>query len=322
MENRKIDVLCVGLMVCDLILAPVQPCIFDADSSAVEQFTLASGGDALNAAINLGKLGRKVTLAGCVGIDPLGDFLIASAEKYGVHTGFVKRSGDCPTSTSVVLVEPSGERHFLYHGKANNALRLEDIDLNLLEQSRIVHVGSAMALEGLDGDGLHGLFRAAKAKGAATTMDVTWDKTGKWFSKIAAALPFTDIFMPSLEEAKLISGCEALDDIGSFFQKTGVKHLVVKLGKDGCFLTDFQETHFVPAFSGMNVVDTTGAGDAFVSGYLTGYLKNWSPKDCAVFGAAAAAISITGYGATACTASYDCVAALAAERYLPGTFHC
>lgn len=295
------DILSVGLMVCDIIIKPIDEAVFSADSARLDTLKILAGGDGLNVAINMAKLGNSVGLVGRTGNDKLGELLVSEAERYGINTSSVIKSDDYATSTSIVMVEKSGERHFAYYGMANDSLSIRDVNEALIDASKIVHVGGAMALSSLDGRGLAELFKKAKALGTRTSMDVTWDSSGRWLEKIEEALYYTDIFMPSYNESRMISGCETPIEMRSFFKKYGIRIFVVKLGADGCYVTNFKDEYFIETFKNVTVVDTTGAGDAFVSGFLTGVGKGWDIYRCGTFGNAVAALCVTGLGATAGT---------------------
>lgn len=299
------DVLCIGLMVCDVIIKPIDLSVFQRDSIRLETLKIASGGDALNASINLAKLGIHVGLVGKVGNDALGKYLIGEADCFGVNTGAVLKAEDCATSTSIVLLEESGERHFAYYGKANDSLVEQDIPVNLLESAGIVHIGSAMALESLDGSGAAKLFQRTKSLGKTTSMDVTWDSSGRWLKKIEETLHYTDIFMPSYNEAQLITGLKQPEQMRGFFQKYGLGILVVKLGAEGCYVTDFNNEYYIKTFKSVKAVDTTGAGDAFVAGFLTGIIKGWDLYECGVLGNATASNCVMEFGATTGTKSLE-----------------
>lgn len=292
------DVLCVGLMVCDIIIKPVDINVFYVDSTLLETLKMASGGDSLNVAINMAKLGLCVSLVGRVGNDMFGEFLINEARKYDVVTDGIIKSDEYSTSTSIVLVDKAGERHFAYYGKANDSLCAKDVDVSLMKEASIVHIGSAMALNNLDGSGITELFKMAKSLGKITSLDVTWDSSGKWLEKIEDALQYTDIFMPSYDEAKKITKLEKPEEMTEFFRKYGLKILVVKLGSEGCYISDFTNEYHIRTFNNVKVYDTTGAGDAFVSGFLTGITKGFSLYDCGVLGNAVASQCVTELGAT------------------------
>jgi sugar/nucleoside kinase (ribokinase family) len=305
MYKKTLDVLCVGLMFCDIIARPVSKKIFDMDSQMLDTLTVASGGDSLNVAVNLSKLGLKTALIGMTGKDMMGDFLCSAAAQSGIDTTYIKQRKQCTTATSIVLVEKNGERHFAVAGNANNSLTSGDIPDSVLQNAKIAHLGSAMALPGLEGDVLCGLFKKAQAYGTATSMDVTWDGSGKWLARIEEALYHTDYFMPSQQEAQLISGKKTPEEIAGFFKKFGIKRLAIKLGDKGCFVTDYTQTFTIPSFKVKNAIDTTGAGDAFVSGFLTATLHGKSLYECGVIGNAVAAYSVQEAGATTGVKSWD-----------------
>jgi len=305
MKNKSIDVLCVGLMFCDIVAKPVDNDIFEKDSQMLDDLKVASGGDAFNAAVNLSKLGVKVALVGRTGKDMMGDFLLNAAVDNKISTDLIKQVTGVSTATSIVLVDRNSERHFLVYGDANNTLSPDDISDDLLKSASIVHLGSAMALVNFEGKSLVDFFQKAQKAGALTSMDVTWDGSGLWLSRIEEALYFTDIFMPSLNEAKMITGLDKPEEMVLFFKKFGIKKLVIKLSENGSLVTDFNETFMIPAYRNINVVDTTGAGDAYVSGFLTATLKNKSLYECGVFGTATAAFCVTQPGATTGVKGFD-----------------
>jgi sugar/nucleoside kinase (ribokinase family) len=136
-------------------------------------------------------------------------------------------------------------------------------------------------------------------------MDVTWDTTGRWLSVIEPCLPHLSFFMPSIREAERIAGTDVPEDIAAFFQEKGVGTAVVKLGEKGCYVKHGTEAGFYAAAYPTEVVDTTGAGDSFVAGFLTGVLKGWDMRSCAAFACAVAAMNIRAVGATAGIPTFD-----------------
>ena len=292
------DVYCIGLAVMDILASPVCREDFDVDSIYLETLEYQSGGDALNAAINMASLGLEVSLIGRAGNDSAGKSLLKAAADAGVNTERFILDEECPTSTSIVMVDKNGNRHFAYHGKCNDRLSIEDMDISAFEKGSIVHVGSAMALASLDGPGLTELFKKAKEKGCITSMDVTWDRSGKWLEKIDAALAYTDFFLPSLNEARLITKRDEPEEIARFFSSYGISKFVIKMGEKGCFATDFKDSHYIPSLKHSNVVDTTGAGDAFVSGFLFGAKRGLDILSCARLGSLVASEAIGCFGST------------------------
>ena len=288
------EVLSAGLIVSDIIVHPVDSEIFDMDSQILDNITYAVGGDALNVAANLAALGIDVGLAGVIGNDASGNQILSSLQSVGINCENVMKSQKYQTSTSVVLSEKSGERHFLYYGKSNDEFGESMIPEKILSQIKILNVGSAMALGSLDGQGLADLFKRAKNYSVTTTLDVTSDSQGKWLGKIEKALEYTDVFIPSFSEAKMITGCEKPEKMAEFMKQYNVKIFGVKLGAQGCYIDD----QIIPAFPCNEVVDTTGAGDAFMAGFICGLLKGFRTVECALLGNAVSNFCIRHFGAT------------------------
>ena len=298
------DVLSVGLMVADIIINPVDPSIFEKDSVRINTIKYASGGDALNVAINLANLGIKSSICGMVGNDPSGKFLVDEANRFGVETSGVIISDKYSTSTSIVLTESNGARHFAYYGKSNDSFSYTMVPEESIKNTKLLYIGSTMALAGIDGDGLTALFKKARSFNIKTAMDATWDNNGLWLAKIKDALPYTDLFFPSYDEAVLITGEKSVHKMRAFMVAFGVRQFGVKLGSEGCYVTDFEKEYTIPAFVCNNVVDTNGAGDAFMSGYLAGLLRDWDIYESAVFGGAVSNFCIRELGATTNTVDF------------------
>ena len=298
------DVLCIGMLATDILVKSVDRIDYNIDTVRVNQISINNGGDSLNTAISMSKLGMKVSFAGKVGEDILGDFLFNVAKNYGIDTRGLKISVEDSTTSCIALLNNTGNRTFLYYGGTNDTFSYEDLDTSLIDECDIVHVGGTFGLPLFDGEGASNVFKLAKSKGKLTSMDVTWDTTGRWLEIIRPCLNHLDFFMPSINEAKRITKKEKPKEIVEFMQNEGVKVIVIKLGKEGCYVKGSEEGFYFPAFD-VNVIDTTGAGDSFVAGFLTGVLKKWELRECAQFASAVSAFCIQQIGATTNVSGYD-----------------
>lgn len=305
-ESRRFDVISAGLVVSDILIAPVDHTVFEVDSVYLDSITYATGGDAFNVSINLAKLGCKVAVSCNTGRDMAADAIMRDARKYGVDTSLLTMSDTAPTATSIVFCSSGGERHFAYCPGANREYDGSNLTDEVLKQTKILFIGSMMALNGLDGEVLAGLFKRAKSFGVITAMDVTWPGDGIWLPRIEKALPYTDIFIPSHYEAKMFAGCENREnneDIIRFMHDKGVGIAGVKLGAEGVQIEDFKLAAYF--CDDKDKVDTCGAGDAFMSGLLCGISKGKSLRDSAVLGSAVSNFCIRAPGATTNTCSYE-----------------
>ncbi len=293
------DVLCVGQLAADILVRPVDRVDFGVDTRRVQSIDIRNGGDSLNVAIGLGKLGASVGFAGLIGEDQLGDYLLSVVTEAGIDARGLRRTGAANTCSCLVLINGQGDRTFFYYGGTNDRFSLSDMDLGMVAGTSIVHVGGTYLLPRFDGEGAAALLAHARQHGKLTSMDVTWDTTGRWLSVIEPCLPHLSLFMPSLKEAEQIARTGVPAEIAGFFQDRGVGTVVVKLGEKGCHVKPAGEPGFtVPAFRA-EAVDTTGAGDAFVAGFLTGVRTGWDARESASFACAVAAMNIRAVGATA-----------------------
>lgn len=291
--------ICAGHISLDLPFRSVDRTVFDRDSTFAESAAVTTGGDALNNAATLTKLGlgNDMKYVSIVGDDAFGKITLADLEAAGVDTSYIKCKKEVSSFVTVNLIKEDGERHFLCYGSANRNLTVEDVLSEIDEDTEHLHIGSFMSLDGLEGENMVRMFRTAKEKGIRTSFDVTYDTEGKWLEKIKDGLPYTDIMFASFDEAVALSGCCTPKKIGEFFRSMGVKQFVLKNGADGCYATDFDAEYYVPAYHCRPVVDTTGAGDSFVAGYLFGLLHGLTMEECCVLGSAEAAMCISKLGA-------------------------
>lgn len=291
------EVVCLGIMVADIIAKPVVSLPPKGTLGTVDQIELHIGGCACNTGIGLAKLGVKTGVIGKVGKDGFGDFLISEMKKEGLDVRGVIQSSAASTSATVVIVDEKGERTFIHYYGADGKIKLEDINIGLIKNCQILHIAGTFLMPGFDGKPTANILKKAKEEGKITSLDTAYDAQGKWLSVIEPCLKHIDIFLPSLGEAKKISGEEKPDLIIDFFLKYGIKTIALKMGEKGCLVANTKERIKVLPYK-VKPVETTGAGDAFVAGFLKGILKGWSLKETAEFANACGAVSTLSMGAT------------------------
>ncbi len=308
---RQYDVLCAGLMVMDVIATNVTRAVFDMDTLHTKRTVYSTGGDALNVSMNLTKLGAKVAMAGCVGNDAAGLGILRQLDDAGINHDCVQVVKDETTATSMVLCEPNGERHFLYYGGANRDFDGSSLTDEALSQAKILFIGSFLGLPALEDGHLLPLFQRAHALGLMTAMDACGGSREDCGPEtIRDVLPVLDVFIPSEGEAAVLSGESDPEKAIKFFAENGVKLAGVKLGKDGCLL--YQDGAFlhVPAYYCETPVDTTGAGDAFMSGFLRGLTLGEPLETCARMGCAMGNSCVRSLGATTHNCSLESIRAI------------
>ncbi|MCM8804274.1 MAG: carbohydrate kinase family protein [Candidatus Omnitrophica bacterium] len=291
------NLLCIGLIVGDFISKPVEEMPERGKLSFVETTELHIGGCATNTGIVAKKLGIDVTILGKVGNDNLGKFIINKLKEEGIDTKYIKISDKFTTSGTSVLVLSDGERSFLHSVGANADFTINDIDFSLFQNFSILHIAGPFLMPNFVGEGLFQTLKKAKEKNLITCLDTVWDGFGKWLEVIESSLPYIDYFFASLEEAKMISGKKEKDDICDFFLLKGVGNVCLKMGENGSYIKNKNEKYYFPALK-VNVIDTTGAGDGYVAGFIKGLTLRLDFKKCGLIANIVGAQITTAIGAT------------------------
>lgn len=306
------DILSFGIIVTDMIIKPVTPELFQRDDTLVD-FTTHPGGDGCNVCLNAAAMGMEAALVTAVGEDALSGFLRGYLEGHGVDTSYVAGLPDCPTGVSFVLTQPDGERHFLTSVDILDRIDPDQVTDDMLAKTKFLTVNSFFALPRMEGERGTALMKRAKEMGVRTALDTIPCKAGHVFDSIFDVLPYTDIFIPSYEEAVAITGKETPEEMAAAMQKFGFDIFGVKLGSDGCFVTDYKDSFRIPAANVPRVVSTVGAGDTFFAGFITAQVRGMGLRDSALFATAAASLTVQVPGASGGVKSFDQVDAVFRE---------
>jgi sugar/nucleoside kinase (ribokinase family) len=302
MESLEKKVLCIGLMVCDISVSPVTRDIFHLDSQKMDRVSMGAGGDALNVAVNLSKLGVSARVVGRIGTDSFGNAILEIAQEAGVDTSHVCRLQSEQTAVSIVLIEPGGERRFLYHGGGNDNFCTSDVTDVMLAQIDFLVIGSLFALPALQMEPLRALLLSARARGIITLADVSGNPGPEQASQLKEILPYLDYFLPSLGETIGLVDTLDVQKAARIFLNLGAGCVIIKCGDKGAYYASERCEGWVKSFP-VQQVDSTGAGDAFVSGFVVGLTNSLSLAECVEYGCAAGALCVTGIGATSAISS-------------------
>ena len=288
------DVVCLGILVADVIARPVEE-LPRGRLALVDEVSLRAGGCAVNTASALVRFGLRAGVAGKVGGDALGDFLLDVLDERGVGVHGVIRDPTVPTSATVVLVDREGERTFLHLPGANGRLSATELDEESLYAGKALHLAGALVMPELDGEPAAALLAEARRRGLATSLDPVWDATGRW-ERLEPSLPHLDLLTLSLAEGEAVSGERGPVRVAAWLRERGVGTAAVKMGAEGCYASG-------PDFEGevepvsVAALDGTGAGDAFAAGLLYGRLAGWPLERAARLANAAGALATTAVGA-------------------------
>ena len=285
----KMQITCAGSATFDVLAKAAGPLPIGV-LGLVDTFSTAEGGPALRTGRVLAGMGVETRLVIPVGDDIFGRSLRETVPAPRLHVEFVE--SQLPTSTSLVAVDQDGERTMLHNIGADGSITADTIESRM--ESEFLHVGGALILPGLDDpDGalLAGLFERAKANGVHTSLDVVHDSTAQW-SRVLAALPYTDLFIPSIPEAEGITGIAEPAAAAARLRELGVRFAIVTDGPNGAWVNHDDFVGHIPAFK-VATIDTTGAGDSFTGGVLTALIHGFGAEDAARMGAALGALCTT-----------------------------
>jgi len=292
------DILCLGILVVDVVAKPIEKMPDKGKLELVDTMELHTGGCASNTGYALGKLGISTGLMGKVGIDGFGDFLIDYMENSGLDTRGIKRTSSVNTSGTMVMVSADGERTFFHYLGANAELCYDDVDFDILREAKILHIAGTFLMPKFDGEAAARVLKQARGWGIITSLDTAWDSKGNWMKVLEPCLKHLDIFMPSIEEARMITGKETPSEIAEFLLSYGIGAVALKMGEQGSYVRTRDLEISLPIYQ-VDSVDATGAGDAFAAGLLAGISRGMSEKEAAELGNAVGACCVTSMGATA-----------------------
>lgn len=292
------DYASIGFYTFDCLGRPVTSIPPGGNTYFIDEITMAVSGAAGAAAIVAAKYGLKVLAVGGVGSDLMGKWVIERLDHFGVDTSLMEHCERVGTSSSIVTTRPDGQRPALHMRGATGAFEVKPEDLDKVLDAKIIHMGGTGLMDRMDGERSFALMAEAKRRGRITTLDVfAADK--KDMANVAGLLPSTDYFIPSIEEARALSGLSDKDEIGRYFVDLGVGCIVMTMGGDGAYYHSANGTRFhMPAFD-IDVVCTCGCGDAFNAGFATGLINGLDPEETMRLAQASSALNASGLGSQA-----------------------
>jgi sulfofructose kinase len=279
----------VGLGYCSLDylgIVPGRP-EFDLDTVSLSDFAKSGGGPVSTALVTLARLGARTGYIGVLGEDEGGAFLKGEFEREGVDLSRLRvQTGACSQICMVLVEAGTGRRSILCY-RAAGELVLDEADRLYVSSARYLH---------LDG---HHMDAAITAAGwaCAAGVKVSFD-ANRPRPRLDELLPLVDVLIVSERFPLAYTGHEDQVRAGRRLLEMGPEIVVITLGSEGCLCLWEDRAIHVPGFQ-VDVVDTTGAGDAFHGAFLYGLLQGWELERTAIFANAVAAINCTRLGGRA-----------------------
>ncbi|WP_254537979.1 sugar kinase [Halomarina litorea] len=267
-----------------------------------DRFSKRIGGAESNVAIGLARLGHDATWVSRVGEDPHGRYVRDTVRGEGVTTE-VAFDPDAPTGLMFKERREVGESRVFYYRDGSAASRLdpEDVPASVVGESEFLHLtGITPALSASCRDLCFEAAALAREQGTRVSFDPNlrfklWDEDAMRETLLPLA-ERADVVFPGVEEGKVLLGTTDPAEIAAGFRDREASEVVVTLGGEGAYVATADVAERVPAVPVERVVDTVGAGDGFVAGYLSGRLDGLEPLDAAKRAAACGALATTVAG--------------------------
>jgi sugar/nucleoside kinase (ribokinase family) len=283
-----------GNVVYDIYARPVEQVRWEA-TTVIDDLETELGGNGGSTSYTLAKLGIPVSLATLLGRDANGAWLLDRLKGAGVDVSLAQRV-DAATSVAVSLIRGNGERALLYKlGAASEAFA----PFEFPEGAEHFHISAVYRMRDLRVRAPE-LLKQAREAGLRTSLDTQWDTEGEWMKVLAPSLPFAAYTLLNEDEARHLTGHGDPDRAAESLRSLGATNVVIKLGARGCWVNGAA----VPGYA-IEVVDTTGAGDCFVGGFLAALQRGLTALEAARFANAVGAMSVGRVGAIAGVRDWD-----------------
>lgn len=281
-------------------------------------FARNPGGAPANVAVAAARLGMRTAFLGKVGKDMQGAFLKETLDREGVETAGLVMDPDWFTTLAFVELDEHGERHFSFARKpgADVMIRKEELNLEILDRSWILHVGSLSLTGEPARETTFAAVKRARDHGSIIAYDPNyraslWDSEEDAKVHMRSILPYVDLLKISDEETVLLTGEGDVEKAAEKLVGQGIPVVAVTLGSKGAYVRNKEGGRLVPGFAS-SVTDTTGAGDSFWGGFLSQICSRLCDKaagkqpddlnleelaECARFGNAVASLCVEKKGA-------------------------
>jgi sugar/nucleoside kinase (ribokinase family) len=279
----------VGVTILDIVGYPISAIPEGESTEVIHKIHLCAAGTAAAPSVIASRMGMRSTLIGAIADDDVGFLVRHKLEKEGVDASLLELRTDLPTAATMLPINPNGARPNWHMPGAFLLMEISDAARQRIVHADHVHWGGIGLLFNYDGAAGAEILAEARAHGAITTADLI-SPGPQTPDAVQALVPQLDYFMPSIDEALDISGEDRVEAAAQFFIDQGAGGCLIKCGSDGAYLADSDGVSArIPVIAGVNVVDTSGCGDAFCAGFQVGLANGMDPVQAAHFASATAA---------------------------------
>lgn len=290
-------VVCLGVHLLDVLVRHPTAPLIEPGWQILDDLRITAAGTAAGPAVDLAKLGARPVAVGVIGADFEGNVVCDLMSEHGVDVGGMVRDEGGPTHVSLLFIGPEGERDpIMIRPTGARPLTLADIDLDLVAAADVLHVGGADQLGDFVDEGLTQLIGHARANDTVVTVDVLAMTDEAMRERLTPALSQAQFFFPNESQLAEMTGTDdPAEGVARLREQVGVETVIGTLGGEGSLILGPAGEARIPAFD-VDVVDTTGCGDAYLAGFVVAIANGWDPESAGYLGAAASGLVATGLG--------------------------
>ena len=312
------ELVVVGNCGVDILVPPHEPPP-PGGCTIVDDLRMYSGGSAVNTAIVATRLGVSTAFVGVLGDDFLGQQIRTALTSAGVDTKRLKMIAGRPSPMTIVQTDQSGVERVLQHPGTNADFVMPETAYRV--PCDVFHLAAPERLVGIWPHKIVDVVRKLKAGRRTVSIDMFAEASGAGGIKTNVRehrhlLELVDIAFMDENEARLISGRAEQSSVVNYFHERGVKIVVIKRGEKGAFVSWRGGTKALGA-PRARVVDTTGAGDSFVAGFLAGHIRGLNPEESTALGCTLGALCVREHGPLAGTADKALLARALEPHFAP-----
>jgi sugar/nucleoside kinase (ribokinase family) len=310
-QNLPRRVLCLGDMAADIFAGPMARLPGPGEVRLTDRIAFFPGGNALNTAVALRRLGEQVSFVGSVGEDAFGDLLLAQLERIGLDLRGVSREPGGVTPTTLIYRAEGEDRRFIHALGMADRFTGHPVPLELIPEDGVMLAGGYLKLRAWKHEALRETLRLARQRRCTTMLNVCIPEGDRVEAGVCLRLlPDVDVFLPNEDEARVLTGHSDPADQARVFRDAGVGLAIITRGARGLYAADARHSIHMGVFS-VPMVDPSGCGDCFSAGLIAARLRRWELVRSLKLASAVGALGATALGCTSGVPSFA-----DAERFL------
>lgn len=316
------QILCIGDLCADIFASTLARLPGPGELALTDEIAVYPGGNALNTAIALRRMGEPAAVAGSIGDDALGGLLLNQLKSLGLDTQGVRREPQGRTATTIIVRAEGEDRRFIHALGVAADFTGEHVTTELLPEGGIVLAGGYLKLGAWNDAALMHLLEQAHRRNCHNVLNVCIAKdSGVDPHRAVRLLEHVDVFVPNEDEARILTDEISPARQARALRRAGAKTIIITRGQQGLYADDGKRAIEMGAFS-VPLVDPSGCGDCFTAGLLAALRRDWDIVRVLEFASAVGALGATALGCTNGVPSFAEVERFLSQNKLDVSVNC